>query len=165
MCRNSVLQTHPLEKQVLSSYPLKVAVMTQSSLYGQAMATQDSPGLYASTLNALKLLDPEAVPSADSGSKVPSSLMITGDLLFKEGETSYYEARRIAKKLKKTERLLSRHRSIHIFILCLQAVLTAAGFWVFEKSDGTLRLQRLPQCNQTRLLYYSKEMVCLQDHS
>ena len=117
--------------------------MTQSTLSGHAMATQDSPGLYASTLNALKILDPEAAISADSGSTVPSSFMITGDPLFKEGETSYYESRRIAKKLKETESLFFRHRTIHIVIICLVFVLSTSGLYVFAKL--------MEQCNNMNI--------------
>ena len=90
MYRDKVVSTHPLEKQPLSSYPLKIAAMHHTA------NTRDK-GIYTDMLGALRLLDPEVNNTVDG----LCSFMIKDDPILKEGEVSYLWSRLIADDIQK----------------------------------------------------------------
>ena len=98
MYRDIVVSTHPLEKQPLSSYPLKIAAMHYTA------NTRDK-GIYTDMLGALRLLDPELNNTVDG----LCSFMIEDDPIIKEGEVAQSWSRLIADKLQSKARNLKAY--------------------------------------------------------
>ena len=106
MYRDKVVSTHPLEKQPLSSYPLKIAAMHHTA------NTRDM-GIYTDMLGALRLLDPEVNNSVDG----LCSFMIKDDPIIKEGEVFHSWSRLIADDIqRKAQKMAYLKKGFSLFV-------------------------------------------------